>query len=111
MLKQTAIVQSVGRSAQPPSGGCVLKPCRRGLEKYRPRQPPSGGCVLKRPHQKNQPYHHPQPPSGGCVLKPPEQEKQALQVVPAAFRRLCVETANGRTYALAYASRLQAAVC
>ena len=67
------------------------------------------------------------------MLKPPEQEKQALQVVPAAFRRLCVETrhctlrqsvdspaafrrlcvetANGRTYALAYASRLQAAVC
>ena len=33
--------------AQPPSGGCVLKPgCRLPEIKIRP-QPPSGGCVLK----------------------------------------------------------------
>ena len=33
-----------------------------------------------------------QPPSGGCVLKPDEIEVQR-EVVSAAFRRLCVETA------------------
>ena len=56
-------------SAQPPSGGCVLKQLRQYQRDSRPVQPPSGGCVLK---------HSPnafafeimyQPPSGGCVLK------------------------------------------
>ena len=34
-------------SFQPPSGGCVLKPGRLGLDSRRSLQPPSGGCVLK----------------------------------------------------------------
>ena len=33
-----------------------------------------------------------QPPSGGCVLKPSLQVKITLDLFPAAFRRLCVET-------------------
>ena len=34
-----------------------------------------------------------QPPSGGCVLKHPQKFLKKLVMLPAAFRRLCVETA------------------
>ena len=34
--------------AQPPSGGCVLKPSHLSGQDTRILQPPSGGCVLKR---------------------------------------------------------------
>jgi len=33
-----------------------------------------------------------QPPSGGCVLKLIIKQNVVKQVLPAAFRRLCVET-------------------
>ena len=112
MLKQA--VGHGGHSAlpQPPSGGCVLKPTRLPAFRGRILQPPSGGCVLK--------------PAGKCQIK--------LVNVPAAFRRLCVETSKlvrvyekGRPAAFrrlcvetlpispfdfaVRASRLQAAVC
>ena len=39
-----------------------------------------------------------QPPLGGCVLKHSLKHKSTLVVGPAAFRRLCVETANAKAY-------------
>ena len=36
----------------------------------------------------------PQPPSGGCVLKPSNATSHGCFYGPAAFGRLCVETAN-----------------
>ena len=36
--------------------------------------------------------HHCQPPLGGCVLKPLMLMRVIPRVLPAAFRRLCVET-------------------
>ena len=58
-------------SAQPPSGGCVLKQIITGVQALSRNQPPSGGCVLKQGYRNGdrKPYGH-QPPSGGCVLKP-----------------------------------------
>ena len=56
--------------AQPPLGGCVLKPVLLG-------------CRYRR---------LPQPPLGGCVLKLMQMGIQYCAVSPAAFRRLCVET-------------------
>ena len=77
-------------TAQPPSGGCVLKPCV-GV-----------GLVLGAA----------QPPSGGCVLKPQGLDSGRNHMKPAAFRRLCVETSpNLNTARIMAASRLQAAVC
>ena len=35
-----------------------------------------------------------QPPSGGCVLKQADSLYTKLHIEPAAFRRLCVETAS-----------------
>ena len=53
-----------------------------------------------------------QPPSGGCVLKLGIGKAGMLPCVPAAFRRLCVETCASRiTSEIRRASRLQAAVC
>ena len=57
-------------SAQPPLGGCVLKPF---------------GCFAN-------PAIITQPPLGGCVLKPTVTTAQTILALPAAFRRLCVET-------------------
>ena len=55
-------------------------------------QPPSGGCVLK-PHSETNLYPlFDQPPSGGCVLKPSRSCVSFFDCEPAAFRRLCVET-------------------
>ena len=55
-------------------------------------QPPSGGCVLKQDRQSQSNQRLFQPPSGGCVLKHGEEDFDALLILPAAFRRLCVET-------------------
>ena len=38
-----------------------------------------------------------QPPLGGCVLKQMFRSFQRCDVSPAAFRRLCVETAHAET--------------
>ena len=79
---------------QPPSGGCVLKPGSWSPNSIiYANQPPSGGCVLKQSSSKqiiNQ--HMAQPPSGGCVLKPAQDWRTTTTTIPAAFRRLCVET-------------------
>ena len=75
-------------------------------------QPPSGGCVLK--HRNRLlfiPRIH-QPPSGGCVLKQGNGHLDCCLQIPAAFRRLCVETIGAfKTLAGIVSSRLQAAVC
>ena len=53
-----------------------------------------------------------QPPSGGCVLKQFVVQLLGFTAVPAAFRRLCVETMmSGGSGMVLAASRLQAAVC
>ena len=78
---------------QPPLGGCVLKLFRRhGRGRRNGNQPPLGGCVLKQAHGKREGARASQPPLGGCVLKPVFGGIGLLQLVPAAFRRLCVET-------------------
>ena len=69
MLKHAVIKHPHGKSDQPPSGGCVLKPPRDDFRALLPYQPPSGGCVLKRDGKIINPQYMPQPPSGGCVLK------------------------------------------
>ena len=55
-------------------------------------QPPSGGCVLKLFVFLDRLSIYVQPPSGGCVLKPAQTDNLTMLAVPAAFRRLCVET-------------------
>ena len=55
-------------------------------------QPPSGGCVLKPSDAMNLAYIAAQPPSGGCVLKRSFYIYCHNKRLPAAFRRLCVET-------------------
>ena len=107
------------RPAQPPSGGCVLKLqgfrlcrfllgpaafrrlcvetlCRVNHDLFIHSQPPSGGCVLK--HELYQPFaaFDIQPPSGGCVLKQNNATACDIKNLPAAFRRLCVETGRRR---------------
>ena len=59
-------------------------------------------------------FVHPsiQPPSGGCVLKQYFDNHINAIHIPAAFRRLCVETISFEgTSEFDKASRLQAAVC
>ena len=55
-------------------------------------QPPSGGCVLKQSAEIATDYVVSQPPSGGCVLKHFKYIHILGLPIPAAFRRLCVET-------------------
>ena len=55
-------------------------------------QPPSGGCVLKRGYDPQREQNSCQPPSGGCVLKQTVKYCDTRTRIPAAFRRLCVET-------------------
>ncbi len=89
MLKQGHFGTDVDTGIQPPSGGCVLKPCQDITLPVSTSQPPSGGCVLK---------HH--------LLK------MVLLIIPAAFGRLCVETLNVKLkVSMKAASRLRAAVC
>ena len=109
-----SIQQKTG--SQPPSGGCVLKRRRIGrrLPPHPPAafgrlcvetasvacggsaicQPPSGGCVLKLcVCFGGHPPYRAQPPSGGCVLKQAILTAPLVNLNPAAFGRLCVETA------------------
>ena len=75
-------------------------------------QPPSGGCVLKPYSILVNPDHVVQPPSGGCVLKLVRWVVCVAVQAPAAFRRLCVETKlKVQRPKPKKASRLQAAVC
>ena len=60
-------------------------------------QPPSGGCVLKPPTSAQRRAKKSQPPSGGCVLKRRISPGLYRLTIPAAFRRLCVETSIRRT--------------
>ena len=78
--------------AQPPSGGCVLKPLHFEKVFCFSSQPPSGGCVLKLQNTIVFLSLIFQPPSGGCVLKHNHYERTDFDTVPAAFGRLCVET-------------------
>ena len=57
-------------------------------------QPPLGGCVLKQREIERLNKEKPQPPLGGCVLKPSYDLPAVYDGLPAAFRRLCVETTN-----------------
>ena len=94
MLKHFSSFLRSNVGYQPPSGGCVLKPGSWSPNSIiYANQPPSGGCVLKQSSSKqiiNQ--HMAQPPSGGCVLKPAQDWRTTTTTIPAAFRRLCVET-------------------
>ena len=97
---------------QPPSGGCVLKRCWSFWFACFAAQPPSGGCVLKRLSASQDTVLSNQPPSGGCVLKLPSLPHGIPIAIPAAFRRLCVETGRQKPIARhRETSRLQAAVC
>ena len=48
--------------------------------------------MLKPPVTEKKMQEKSQPPSGGCVLKPDGAMEFEIKGVPAAFRRLCVET-------------------
>ena len=72
MLKRQAQAVAQILLDQPPSGGCVLKP-------------QIVGCVQSAKSQ---------PPSGGCVLKQKDNHISIITHRSAAFRRLCVETAE-----------------
>ena len=100
--------------AQPPLGGCVLKPTvttaqtilalpaafRRlcvetpwvRLELRQRNQPPLGGCVLKQSDFYVNVGSDNQPPLGGCVLKRVSTLCLGAGRCPDAFGRLCVET-------------------
>ena len=78
--------------AQPPLGGCVLKLTCFVVRPCVAFQPPLGGCVLKLALQLALFQLLSQPPLGGCVLKQQIKNKGARLLLPAAFRRLCVET-------------------
>ena len=98
VLKHQDLIQTYQEKIQPPSGGCVLKQQMTKLATAIGNQPPSGGCVLKLGQLINFGcFGFPQPPSGGCVLKPLFCVLRAWLSQPAAFRRLCVETGFGIT--------------
>ena len=92
MLKQSKTEAPSASTAQPPSGGCVLKHARPHATDDAAPQPPSGGCVLKPFVSYTYKAIPAQPPSGGCVLKLRRREETTASRCPAAFRRLCVET-------------------
>ena len=115
MLKRVQLRLTAAVFDQPPSGGCVLKlPMTGGSPAVGSpaafgrlcveteygnsiirmvSQPPSGGCVLKRSVGHYQYKWLTQPPSGGCVLKQRHLRINVGVCFPAAFGRLCVETA------------------
>ena len=70
----------------------MLKRHLMGLIPYPHNQPPSGGCVLKPSIGSITVNIGLQPPSGGCVLKLSWRICSGRGGLPAAFRRLCVET-------------------
>ena len=116
MLKLLLAICYFGKTNQPPLGGCVLKHSQQHAYRYRwdqpplggcvlkpscplsgwlvRRQPPLGGCVLKRSSRQRAAGQRPQPPLGGCVLKLVLIDDGFKAAVPAAFRRLCVETGD-----------------
>ena len=69
MLKLAIRMDLYAMPFQPPSGGCVLKLGKVGVNNGPLIQPPSGGCVLKPARGVVQQTKISQPPSGGCVLK------------------------------------------
>ena len=106
-------------AAQPPSGGCVLKPIisrkafcvwipaafgrlcvetQRRRNNHRYPQPAAFGrlCVETASRNSSRLYIS-QPPSGGCVLKHNKLAFRCAVFGPAAFGRLCVETGKERT--------------
>ena len=90
----------------------MLKPALTLCASSRARQPPSGGCVLKLDIDRlDTGFSLPAAFRRLCV----ETENDGEHVVvlpPAAFRRLCVETIGGKNESTAsHASRLRAAVC
>ena len=113
MLKQDEKEPPFVAQNQPPSGGCVLKPAYTFNRAADFSQPPSGGCVLKPIKVITLIKSQFQPPSGGCVLKLDAGIRCYIRKVPAAFRRLCVETDPSLLpeYLNIKTSRLQAAVC
>ena len=134
VLKLLPIDRGLPLLSQPPSGGCVLKlldgfalkgffhpaafgrlcveTLRTSLHFLFADQPPSGGCVLKPSLNLKQYHYDHQPPSGGCVLKLLNIFAIQSFLNPAAFGRLCVETANRAISPnIAETSRLRAAVC
>ena len=74
----------------------MLKQAVKQFLKRGDNQPPSGGCVLKQTTKKRPLHLFYQPPSGGCVLKLFCRVWGRLKKLPAAFRRLCVETWTNR---------------
>ena len=94
VLKPQFNIKNQVRTFQPPSGGCVLKLKLFYPHDKRHLQPPSGGCVLKQYVQVWTAHVRIQPPSGGCVLKQNKLITNQVFTIPAAFRRLCVETAD-----------------
>ena len=134
MLKPVIAMPVMAVTAQPPLGGCVLKPRTNkiGLMFTHPAafrrlcvetiefedlteifsQPPLGGCVLKQPRICLFVCKCFQPPLGGCVLK---------HCRPFVFGRLFFQPPLGGCvlkqhhadggFAVACPSRLQAAVC
>ena len=78
--------------AQPPSGGCVLKPDCDPME-YQKLGPAAFRrlCVETNVFTGRR-FKPIQPPSGGCVLKLETSTGLRSASTPAAFRRLCVET-------------------
>ena len=99
-------------AAQPPSGGCVLKPHVTTCNNNQDTQPPSGGCVLKLTNvgtAKRSKF----PAAFRRLCVETTGDRYTLrEPLPAAFRRLCVETTSKLPALLIpNASRLQAAVC
>ena len=89
--------QAIYSLAPPAAFGrlCVETPSKNPMPSMKTSQPPSGGCVLKqRAGASRHDLAKAQPPSGGCVLKQTTLERRLKKSVPAAFGRLCVETAG-----------------
>ena len=94
VLKLLRYLRARRRVYQPPSGGCVLKLLFLAKQKETQlSQPPSGGCVLKHDSSPAASLRPTQPPSGGCVLKRSTELRELQVHHPAAFGRLRVETA------------------
>ena len=99
--------------SQPPSGGCVLKPCGNAAVAGGG-QPAAFGrlCVETNRAVVTEYIVKAQPPSGGCVLKPNNGIAGRFFNAPAAFGRLCVETGGAiAARSRVQPSRLRAAVC
>ena len=112
MLKHGEARAENDEFVQPPSGGCVLKLLVIVESMIRQSQPPSGGCVLKPPPPPPPPADELPAAFRRLCVETIELDLMDAYGMPAAFRRLCVETMQYKTrrYLLA-TSRLQAAVC